>query len=357
MANVFHFSERECERLLKGFSVVSDTDGLFSHELDTQFSGVRTVHVTDIKTYPLQQYNRNLTVGTGSRYGTTQEVGDSMYSFEMTQDVSLSLSVDKGNNKEQLDKKKAGAIMAAHRDEQIVPELDRYRLNKWAAEAGIHYELTAATSKANIVSQIITAHNVMRDKGVKGETTLLISYTHLPDLKLSSEWIALDSLGGKSLPKGTIGEFDGMNVIPVASANFPAVPFMILHKRSVIAPAKVKEWKGHVDPPGLSGDLMEFRMMHDAFVLPKKANGVLVACPSGSVVATPTITVADNKATIASTTAGATVYYTLDGSDPRYSKDRKTYPGSAVVVAAGDQIRAYAAASGKWNSAVAEKDI
>ena len=353
---VIHFPEKYKQSLMEGFNKVSETDALFTHELDTEFSGVNTVHVTSLKTEPLQNYNRAREVGTGSRYGTTKEVGDEVQTFTMTQDKSLSLSIDKGNNKEQFDMKKAGTVMKAHRDEQIIPAVDTYRLDKWAKEGGIHKELAAEPSKTTIVSQIIELHNEMLDAGVPDQITLLIARTYLPALKLSSEWAALDSLGGKTLPKGTIGEFDGMPVKPMTSKRMPAkVPFMLIYKGAVIAPMKIDTFKGHVDPPGLSGDLLEFRMIHDAFVLGKKANGVAVACLPGSVSAKPTIAVASGKATITAT-SGATIYYTTDGSDPRYSVEAKTYT-AAVTVAAGDQVRAYAVESGKFNSAVASADV
>ena len=351
-----HFSEKYKQGLMEGFDKASETDALFSHDLDTEFSGVKTVHVTSIKTEKMQDYDRSKSVGTGSRFGETKEVGDEVQTFTMTQDKSLSLSIDKGNNKEQFNMKKAGAVMKAHRDEQIVPERDKYRLTKWATDAGIHEELTAAPSKTTIVSQIIGLHNKMLDAGVPEQITLVISRTYLPDLKLSSEWTALDSLGGKTLPKGFIGEFDGMPVKPMTSKKMPAnVPFMLLYKGSIIAPSKIETFKAHVDPPGLSGDLLEFRMLYDAFVLGKKANGVAVACLPGKVVKTPAIAVASGKATITCATDGATIYYTTDGSDPRYSVDAKTYT-AAVGVSSGDEVRAYAAKADMYNSAVAEAD-
>lgn len=356
MGSTIHFSEKYKEALMKGFDKKSETDSLFTHDLDMEFSGVKTVHVTSLKTEALQDYDRNVSVGSGSRYGETKEVGDEVQTFTMTQDKSLSLSIDKGNNVEQFNMKKAGAVMKAHRDERIVPEIDTYRLKKWAQDAGIHYELNAAPSKSTIVTQILTLHNEMLDAGVPDQITLVISRKYLPMLKLSDEWTALDSLGGKTLPKGTIGEFDGMPVKPMTSKKMPAnVPFMLLYKGSIISPKKINDFKGHVDPPGLSGDLLEFRMMYDAFVLGKKCKGCAVACLPGTVVATPTITVASGKATIACTTADATIYYTTDGSDPRYSVEAKTYT-AAVTLAAGDEVRAYAAAADKYNSEVAEYD-
>ena len=354
--SVIHFPEKYKQSLMDGFNKASETDALFTHELDTEFSGVNTVHVTSLKTEPLQDYNRQTEVGTGSRYGTTKEVGDEVQTFTMTQDKSLSLSIDKGNNGEQFNMKQAGKVMKAHRDEQIIPAVDTYRLRKWAEEGGIHKELSEAPGKTNIVSMIVELHNEMLDAGVPDQITLLIARTYLPALKLSSEWTALDSLGGKTLPKGTIGEFDGMPVKPMTSKRMPAnVPFMLIYKGAVIAPMKIEKFKGHVDPPGLSGDLLEFRMIHDAFVLGKKANGVAVAILKGNVATVPTIAVADGEATITATGASA-IYYTTDGSDPRYSKEAKVYT-AAVAVTAGDVVRAYATAANKYSSAVAEKTV
>jgi len=355
MGSVIHFDEKYKQGLLDGFNKASETNDMFSHDLDMEFSGVKTVHVTSIRTEPLQDYDRSKEVGTGSRYGKTKEVGNEVQTFTMTQDKSLSLSIDKGNNKETMDKAKVGKVMKAEREERIVPAMDKYRLDKWAKDAGIHEELAAAPTKSTIVSQIIELHNKMLDLGVPDQLQLRVRRDFMPVLKLSPEWTALDSLGGKTLPKGAIGEFDNMAVKPMSTSRMPAnVPFMITFKGALISPVKIDDFKGHVDPPGLSGDLLEFRMMYDAFVLGKKANGVAVACLPGTVVKTPTITVDGGKATIASTNA-TTIYYTTNGSDPRYSVDAKVYSG-AVTLADGDELRAYGAADGLYNSNVAAHD-
>lgn len=356
MSATIHFDEKYKAALMGGFEKGSETDGLFDHSLDMEFSGVKTVHVKSLRTEPLQDYDRTKAVGTGSRYGDTKEVGNDEQTFTMTQDKSLPLSVDKGNNMEVMDKHKVGAVMKAEMEEQIIPEVDTYRLKKWAADAGMHEELAAAPTTDTIIGYIIKARNKQRDKGVKGDVSLLIPYEYLDTLQLAKQWVNLDSLGGKTLPKGTVGQISGMNVLPMSNDRMPAnVVFMILHKKSVISPMKIKDFKGHVDPPGLSGDLIEFRMLYDAFVLGKKADGVLVACAPNTVVKTPTITMSGKAATIETTTSGATVYYTLDGSDPRYSVEAKAYT-AAVTLTSGDRLRAYAAKAGMFNSAVAAKD-
>ena len=161
---VIHFDERYKTALVKGFEKASETDSLFDHSLDMEFSGVKTVHVKSLITEPLQDYNRNIPVfapaGDGgaismSRYGATKEIGNEEQTFTMTQDKSLSLSVDKGNNKEVMDKHKVGEIMAAERDEHIIPYVDTYRLKKWAENAGLYYELPAEPTSENIVEQVI----------------------------------------------------------------------------------------------------------------------------------------------------------------------------------------------------------
>lgn len=347
--SVIHFDEQYKKALIQGFEKASETDSLFDHSLDMEFSGVKTVHVKSLKTEPLQNYNRSADPNTGSRYGATKEVGNEEQTFTMTQDRSLSLSVDKGNNKEVMDKHKVGAIMAAERDEHIIPEVDTYRLQAWANKAGIVKALSAALSKTNVLDNVITAWYAMRDKGVN-EGTLLIPFQYMPYLILAPEWVGLDSLGGKSLPSGVVGQLSGMNVKPISNDRMPAdVDFMIVHKKSVISPMKIKDFKGHVDPPGLSGDLIEFRMIYDAFVLGKKADGVLIAVQAAKKAAAPTISTTGGAVT--TTETGATTYFTIDGSDPRYSATAAVYAnGSGASV--GDTVKAYSVITGKYASDV-----
>lgn len=355
MASTIHFPEKTKESFLELFAKESETNDLFSHEMDMEFSGVRTVHVHTIKTEKLQDYNRNKEVGTGSRYGTTKEVADSVQTFTMTQDKSLSLSIDKGNNKEQFNMKKAGKVMKEERQQEIVPPVDTYRLAKWAKDAGIHMELTSELSKSNIVTAIMDAKTLMLDAGCPDDIKLLVQRKYFKFLKLSDEWIGADSLAGKTLPKGVLGEFDGMMTRQVTSNRMPEnVPFMLIYKGAVIAPMKINDFKGHIDPPGLSGDLLEFRMIHDAFVIGARAFGVCAACKTGSVVKTPSLSNSDGTVTFSCETDSVTYYYTTDGSDPRYSIDAKT--GGTASLTAGDQLRVYAAKEGMFNSAVAALD-
>ena len=111
MAETIHFGEKFRTLLAKYFSSKSVTDHAFNHNIDAEFSGSDTVHIYEIATTELNEYNKKQDPSTGSRFGAVQEVGDHRYTFKLTQDISLDRSVDRGNNDAQFNIKKAGAIM------------------------------------------------------------------------------------------------------------------------------------------------------------------------------------------------------------------------------------------------------
>ena len=112
---------------------------------------------------------------------------------------------------------------------------------------------------------------------------------------------------------------------------------------SPVRSGRVDSWSNlHLDPPGISGHLLEGRFIFDAFVLGAKGNGVVVLTAPANKAATPVITVGASTTTITSTTSGATIKYTVDGSDPRHSRSAAVYSAAVPNPAAGKQIKAAA---------------
>jgi hypothetical protein len=74
-----------------------------------------------------------------------------------------------------------------------------------------------------------------------------------------------------------VGNLDGMEVRVIPDSYMPDsnTLFLIVWKGAAIAPVKIKDYKIHVDPPGVSGNKVEFRMYHDCFVFTTLAKGVL----------------------------------------------------------------------------------
>lgn len=353
MSKTINLAEKYSDKLQERFYQDSLTQSSFSKDLDMEFVGVRTVKVYDPDVATLNDYTRS----GANRYGTPQELTDNVYEFQMKQDKASTWTIDKGNAKEQFNIKTAATTLKRQWRLVMTPFIDKYRFETWATKAGIHTALSAAPTKSTIAGIIMDATCALDDKFVpQSGRTLYIRNDLYKALKLCDEYVKLEGIGTKSLVKGVVGEFDGMPVKKVPSSYFPSdVYFMIVLKDTAISPMKLSDYKIHTDPPGISGDLVELRIMFDAFVKPTKADGIYVGCKTATVVADPAIVIASNTATITSETTSATILYTTDGSDPRFSDTAQTYSGdSKPTLASGETIRAAATKTGMYWSGVAE---
>lgn len=75
--------------------------------------------------------------------------------------------------------------------------------------------------------------------------------------------------------KGVISNLDGLSVIKVPARRLPAdFGFMVAHPCATVAPTKLEDYKVHEDAPGISGSLIEGRIVYDAFVLENKQKAI-----------------------------------------------------------------------------------
>ena len=66
-----------------------------------------------------------------------------------------------------------------------------------------------------------------------------------------------------------------MNVQKIPANRLPKnFGFMVAHPCATVAPVKLEDYKVHTDPPGISGSLVEGRIVYDAFVLDNKAKAI-----------------------------------------------------------------------------------
>lgn len=341
--------DKYASQIQEKFTRESLIKGALSGNYD--FTGVKTVKIVTPLTVPMNDYTRS----GSNRYGTPKEMEDVVQEMTLTQDKSFSITIDKGNNADQNGVKAAGKMLALQIAEQAVPTMDRYCFNQLAQKAGKIVGNSTAISKTNICERITAGTTFMDDAEIPSDNRVLyVPSDTYAKLRLSDEFQKCDSLLDKSLSKGQVGTYDGMNVIKVPAGRWPAnVNFMIVHKSAGCAPVKLNDTKMHTDPPGISGNLLEGRQYYDLFVFAAKCNGVYVEVNTGSgagtICATPTITASSGA--IACTTSGATIYYTTDGSDPRYSMTRKTGTTSDVTTS-GTIVKAYAVNAGCFPSEV-----
>ena len=97
------------------------------------------------------------------------------------------------------------------------------------------------------------------------------------DIKISSEFIAIEKVGEKALSKGVVGTLDNMQVVMIPAGRWPAnVNFIIAHKNAGDRSRQAQRYQATYRPPGISGNLLEGRQYYDCFVLGAKANAIYV---------------------------------------------------------------------------------
>ncbi len=317
-------------RIAEAFSVQSVVDGKTNK--DYEFTGVRSIHIYTPTTQGLNDYQRTGT----SRYGTPTEMQDTDQELVMTRDRSFSITIDKGNLQEQMDNKRAGLMLKAEMNEQVIPEMDRYALTQFTDLAGKIVPVDAPDAD-NIVGALSTGMTDISNKKVPADNrTIWIGWTNFGFLRQSSQFLGVDSLGEKALTKGTLGLFMGAEVVPVPDDYLYKAAaqchFLIAHKNAVMQPKKIQDYFVKQDPPGINGALLEGRFLYDAFVIGTKADGIYAAIATEGQQAAPSAsyTAGTKSMTLTSASASA-IRYTTDGTDPRYSSSAKTITSGGTV--------------------------
>lgn len=278
-----------------------------------EWDGVNSIKIWTINTYAPTDYtkpaNDNAITGQHARYGYTYEVADTVQTLALAQDKAVSLSVDKGNNTEQMLIKNAGKVMNLEMREQFIPLFDMYCLARWSGQYGTSATTpswaslvsavndgTSAFTKSNIVDKISAGITTIRNnKTTVDDAYCYIGETNYARLLLAQEFINYNNpaFAKEHLERGVMGKLRGLQIVPVpdeylkksvivsgvtTAVNNPFLNedlhFMIVKRSSVLAPTKIKDMKVHSDPVGISGALLEIRWLFDAFVLDTKAKGV-----------------------------------------------------------------------------------
>ena len=339
------------DKILQEFTHASFIQNNVSGEYD--LTGVKSVTIYTPVTVELNDYNRK---ATANRFGTPTEMEDTVQELTMSQDKGFSITIDRGNNSDQLMIKEAGKMLGLQVNEQVVPFMDKYAFKQYAVNAGAVKGITKPTEKT-IVSAIMAAETALTNALVPAENRYLyIGASMYNLLRMSSEFLAVDTLANKALSKGVVGQIADMTVVKVPDSYLPEdCYFIVMYKNSGIMPVKIKTQRILKEVAGLDGSLLEGRYYFDAFVLGTRAAGIYAAVSSSKVQTDPTISAAASSTTI--TSSGATeIKYTTDGTDPRYSKSAKVYSAAISGLAVGTVVKAVAYGSA-FPSAVVEATV
>lgn len=304
-------------KLVEALEFASDLTGKTTDEY--KLDGSEGIYLTSLMPQQLSNYTMSGT----SRYGTPAEMEDMQQYIAWDYDKSYAITVDNANYRDGGFLKTAGAVIAEQNNEVVAPFIEQNFYEKLFANPGKSITGSAPTS-ATIMGRIVAIEAAFKNAGIPKNDRYLAIGTTLFQL-IRQSLTNCDTVTDKMLLKGVVGKIGTLNVIEVADDMLPANVYMIAwQKKSAVKAFDIKESKAHDNPPGINGALIEYRLRGVSDVVGKRAGGVIVDVNTSYKQANPTI----SSAGAIGLSSAQKVRYTLDGTDPRYSK-------SAVEITSG----------------------
>lgn len=236
------------------------------------WDGAHTVKVYKVNTTTMNDYGRSgPATGNWSRYGAVADIDATTESFTLSKDRSFTFAIDRLDTDETAGQLAAATALARQQREVIIPEVDSYVYSVMCANAGT-IPTALALTKTNIYEEILKGSEVL-DNALVSETNryLVVTPATYTLMKQCTDITMETDIGNDLRLKGVISMLDGMNVIKVPASRLPEkFGFLIAHPCATVAPTKLESYKAHEDPPGISGSLVEGRIVYDAFVLDNK---------------------------------------------------------------------------------------
>ena len=250
-----------------------ESQAMLALNSDYSFTGVRTVNVYSIPTVAMTDYERS----GDHRYGVPNDLSRNVQTMTVGRDRAFTFIIDKGDKTQSQMVMDAGKALGRQLKEVWVPEFDSYVFRKLAAEATARGNCsTEEITKENAYEMFLAAMESLGNKNVpdKGRVAFC-SYKFANYLKQDPAFIKTGDSSQEMLIRGVIGEVDGCRIVKVPSSRLPSgCAFLLTHPLAATAPKQLEEYKTHADPPGISGFLVEGRVVYDCFVLEEKADAI-----------------------------------------------------------------------------------
>ena len=317
------------------------------------FDGVDTVNVYVPTTVPLNDYVRSGT----SRYGDPTEIVPNVHSYQMKQDKSYTGSIDLGNSRSRTIGAATGEWVQNQNRAVVIPEEDKYSLARFAMFGTVvPTSKPSALTKDTALAELEKARAAFLNARVPTENRVVWATSAFTNLIAESkQFTEVEKLAVDAVRKGTVGKCKTFQIVEIPDDLMPAnCHFIAAHKSALVQAEKISELKVNTSPQGISGTLIEARYLYDAFVIGSYAKGVYSLVENAKQEAC-TVVISSHTATITAASASA-IYYTTDGSDPRFSKTRTIIAtGGTVKTTAGTKVRAVAfGKDGTYTSNIAE---
>lgn len=250
---------------------------------DFTWTGAHTIKIYSVTTSTMNDYDRWGDGENWSRYGAIEALSATTQEMTLTKDRSFTFAIDMLDNDETARQLAAASALARQNREVVIPEVDSYVYATMAANAG-HKPAAVALTAKNIYGEILKASEALDDSEVpEVNRVLLVTPASYAMLKRSTDVVLDTDVGQDMRLKGVIGNLDGASVVKVPAIRLPVdFGFMLAHPSACVAPVKLEDYSIHDNPPGISGSLVEGRIVYGSFVLQNKAKAIYYqAQPAG----------------------------------------------------------------------------
>lgn len=240
---------------------------------DWSWDGVNSINVYTLTDPTMGNYNAN----GANRYGDPTEVEDTTQNWALTRDRSWTKTIDKKNYQDTMMIRKPGKYLAQATKNVLVPEIDTYIFQTILTTAALYNRddiaPDAATSASNAYTNFLDINaDISNNEAPEEGRVAAMTAAYYNFLKQSGFVLASDKAYGDR-KTGDLGTVDGVKIVIVPSSRMPAATDLIIsHPAATVAPEKLVDYTLHNNPPGVSGDLLEYRHRYDAFVDINKVN-------------------------------------------------------------------------------------
>ena len=236
------------------------------------FDGVRTINVYTVTTTDLVDYDRT---STGDRFGGNNEVQDTVATYTLENDKAFKLVIDRGNYEQQALAKKAGEVLRAQMDERVIPAIDADRIAAGAAAAVATSQAVAAG--ADVYADFMKA-NAFLDEAKAPIANRFAFVTPQMYVAIKSKIVSTvnaNAYNDKLLPRGFVGELDGVNIVVVPASYFPAnTKCVIWHKDALLGAKQIIKTRIITDSELVDGTVLTGRFIFDSFALEAKKKAI-----------------------------------------------------------------------------------
>lgn len=259
------------QKTLDAFTLASLTQGVAGDGWNWAAEKGKTIVLTSNGVAPMNDYNRSGV----NRFGTPAEIDNDTQEIVCTRDRSFSFTIDKMGRTERAMTIEAAKQLRKQIDEVVTPEVDIWTLSKLVAEADAGNVVTQAVTKANAYEQFLAVNSILDDAKVPAANrTAWVTPAFYNMIKLDPTFTKASESTVKALTSGFLGDVDGVALVKAPTSYMPEGAMVVIaHKDAWCQPMRLEEYRTHIDPPGISGWLVEGRIVYDAFVLERLANG------------------------------------------------------------------------------------